>query len=146
MNVFVQGVGDVALNNSNFIFQGGEGSIYAKGDSAYKIYTDLNKMIPTAKIGELQAIDDDKVIRPQHILLDKKASPIGYSMRYLKDTSSLCQLFTKAFRDRNKIGNDTILHLVRGMQDTIDHIHSKQILIVDLNEMNFLVNKGFSEV
>ena len=146
MNVFVQGVGDVALNNSNFIFQGGEGSIYAKGDSAYKIYTDPKKMIPSAKINELQAIDDDKVIRPKHLLLDKKNSPIGYSMRYLKDTSALCQLFTKAFRDRNKIQSDTILQLIQGMRHTVENVHSKKILIVDLNEMNFLVDSHFKEV
>lgn len=145
MNVFVQGVGDVALNNSNFIFQGGEGSIYAKGDSAYKIYTDPGKMIPMAKIGELQAITDDKVIRPKHLLLDKNNKPIGYSMRYLKNTSALCQLFTKAFRDRNQISPDMMLDLVRGMQETVVHIHGKKILIVDLNEMNFLVDSGFKE-
>lgn len=146
MKVFVNGVGEVTLTKNDFVFQGGEGSIYAKGASAYKIYTDPKKMIPTAKIGELAEITESKVIRPQNIILDEKSKAIGYTMRYLKDTVALCQLFTKAFRDRNGLSPDDILKLVRDMQNTVKHIHDKRCLIVDLNEMNFLVDKNYKEV
>jgi len=145
MKVLVKGVGDVNLTKSDFVASGGEGEIYARGGFAYKIYHKPERMIPVAKIGELSVIDDQTVIRPQQIILDKNDDPIGYTMRYVKNTHSLCQLFTKAFRDRNGVTHDIILDLVRGMQKTVEHIHSKRILIVDLNEMNFLVDSSFKE-
>lgn len=146
MIIFEKGGGSVNLTKNDFVASGGEGSIYAKGKTAYKIYADPKKMIPTPKIQELEVITDPKVIRPLHILLDKKNKEIGYSMRYLQDNHPLCQIFTKSFKDRNNISPDTILKLVQDMQKTVKHIHNKGVLIVDLNEMNFLVDKKFKEV
>ena len=147
MNIIEKGKGSVSLTKKDFVASGGEGSVYAKGSTAYKIYADPSKMISVAKIKELSSIKEPKVIRPLNILLDSKNNnTIGYSMRYLKNTYSLCQAFTKSFKDRNNISPDIVLSLVRDMQNTIKHIHEKGILIVDVNEMNFLIDSKFSEV
>lgn len=147
MEVFEQGrTAPISLGTKEYIASGGEGSVYARGSTAYKVYTDPTKMIPVAKIKELSIITSPRVIRPLKVLLDKKDKPVGYTMQYLTNTVSLCQTFTKAYRDRVHITPDMVLNLVRDFQATVNHIHAAGILIVDLNEMNFLVDSKHKEV
>jgi hypothetical protein len=143
---YVRGRGEVRLAKSDFKAQGGEGSIYVKGAHAYKIYTDPGRAIPPAKIQELSALALPNVIRPLELLLDATNRPAGYSMRAVGRSYALCQLFPKAFRQRNNLTPETALRLVRRMQEGVGHVHSKGVLVVDLNEMNFLVAEDFSEV
>lgn len=135
----------VNLGNNEFIAQGGEGSVYAKGNTAYKIYLDSNRMIPLGKMQELSKITSPRVIKPEEVVYCNN-KPVGYTMRFVKNTQALCQLFTRSFKDRNSISFDNIISLIKDMRDTIDHIHDKDVLIVDLNEMNFLVDNNFEEV
>ena len=147
MKVFVQGRGEVSLGQGDYLASGGFGDVYAKGDIAYKIYQDPNNMIPVQKIDELSVLGDPNIIRPLEVLLDpRKHTPIGYTMRYLKDTYSLCQLFPKAFRDRTGLTPEQTLKLVQVLQGQVKHCHSKGVVMVDLNEMNELVSKNFSEL
>ena len=136
----------INLTKSNFVSRGGEGKIFAKNGVAYKIYDDKKKMIPFSKIQELSRISDPNVIKPENILTNKSGEKIGYSMKYVANTYLLCQIFAKSFRNRHNISNKTVLNLIQKMQSTISHIHSKDILIVDLNEMNFLIDKSFKEI
>ena len=146
MKVFIQGVGEQELTQNQFLAKGGEGSIYAKGNVAYKVYDDPKKMMPMAKMKELAVLDHPHIIRPESLLLDKKNTPIGYTMKLVKDTHALCQLFTKAFRQRNNITPEQMIKLVRVFQEMIAFVHSKHILVVDLNEMNFLADNTFKEL
>lgn len=146
MEIFIKKKGRINLSKQNFVAAGGEAEIYAQSGTAYKIYTRAHQMLPLAKIQELSAISDSTVISPIDIAYDKSNNPVGYTMRYVSDTYALCQLFTKAFRDRNHISHEMMFKLIKQMQETINNIHSKNILIVDLNEMNFLIDKKFKEV
>ncbi|MBV9926145.1 MAG: hypothetical protein JOZ96_14090 [Acidobacteria bacterium] len=143
---YIQGGGEVRLDKSDFKAQGGEGSIYVRGAHAYKIYTDPSRAIPPAKIRELSALTLSNIVRPLELLLDSKNRAAGYSMRAVGKSYALCQLFPKAFRQRNNLTPETTLRLVRRMQEGVSHVHSKGLLVVDLNEMNFLVAEDFSEV
>lgn len=138
--------GDVSLGQSNFIASGGQASIHAEGGLAYKIYTDLSGMLPVGKIQELSILTHPNIIRPQDILLDSKNKTVGYTMKYIPDSYALCQLFTKSYRDRNKITPEMMLKLVRDLQGIVTHVHDHKILIVDLNEMNFLASKSYQEL
>lgn len=147
MKVIVQGQGEVTLTQREFVASGGEGSIYSKGVTAYKVYTDPSRMLPVGKIAELAAIHDPDVIKPEKVLLDPKGNrPIGYTMRFVSDAVPLCQTFTRAYRDREGLDHATMFGLVRTLQERVDHIHQAGMLVVDLNEMNFLVDKGHQEV
>lgn len=146
MKFIIKGKGEVSLTNNDFIAQGGEGQIYARGQTAFKVYFDPKKMIPTGKIQELSVLSHKNIIKPDEIMLDNKNMPVGYTMRFVKDTYALCQLFTKAFRTRNNISPDMMLALVRQLQEIVKHIHDKKILIVDLNELNFLSGKDFKDI
>lgn len=135
----------ISLNKNDFLAQGGEGSVYAKGNQAFKIYTDKSKMIPAGKIRELSVLTRPNILKPEEVIFSGK-NAIGYTMKYIPKNISLCQVFTRAFKDRNKITPDMSFSLVQEMQETVKHIHKNGVLVVDLNEMNFLTSKDFKEV
>ena len=141
MNIIVSGK-NIRLGKSCFVAQGGEGSVYAKDGVAYKIYSDPKKMISESKINELSKLTLKNIIKPLDIITSNR-KPVGYTMKFLRNTFPLCQVFTKSFRTRHNIQQDTILNLVYKLRDLVEHVHSKKILIVDLNEMNFLVGNKF---
>jgi serine/threonine protein kinase len=135
----------VTLTKNNFLSSGGEGDIYVIGQTAYKIYQDPGKMIPVGKIQELSNISNQNVIRPQDICFNNK-SPVGYSMRFISGAIPLVQTFTKAFRDRNNLDHTKMQNLVKELHSIVVSVHKADILIVDLNEMNFLVDQSFANV
>lgn len=146
MKFTIRGTGnEISLTNQHFLAKGGEGSIYARPPLVYKV-CEPGKMIPEGKIQELATLDSPRVIRPKDILLDAKKKPVGYTMDFISDTTVLCQLFTKAFRKRNNITHDMIWNLVQDMEKTTKFVHSKGVLIVDYNELNFLVDNAFKSV
>ena len=147
MQIFVKGnKNKINLTKNHFVASGGEGEIYARKGIVYKIYQNPKAMIPHAKIKELSSIKNPNVIKPEKIVLNNRQKPIGYTMKHISNTYALCQIYPKAFRDRTGIDTKNVLELVQKMQKTISEIHKEKILIVDLNEMNFLVNKKFDNI
>lgn len=136
----------VNLSKQNFLASGGEGSVYVLKGVAYKIYNDPNKMIPEDKIKDLSVLSSPYVIKPMEVIRAQNRDPIGYTMKYVKDTYALCQMFTKAFKTRNSISGERVLKLVLKLREGVQHVHNSQITIVDLNEMNFLLDKRFSNI
>jgi hypothetical protein len=49
-------------------------------------------------------------------------------------------VFTKAFRERNGLDVKRILRLVESLREIVQSVHDAGVLLVDLNEMNFLVD------
>lgn len=145
MKVTVNG-SSITLGKNNFLASGGEGEIYTKNRIAYKIYQKPERMIPAGKMQELSAIKNPNVIRPQDPILNTKNKPIGYTMRFVPDTYALCQLFTKAFRNRNNLTHDQMQKLIKKLYGIVSDVHQAGVLIVDLNEMNFLSSKDFEEI
>lgn len=146
MKVTIKGKGEINLGSNDFLASGGEGDVYAKSGMAYKIYKDHKKMIPVAKIKELAVLTHNNIIKPEDILMNDKNQVIGYNMKLVKNTYSLCQLFPKAFRQRENLSHQTMFDLVKKLQELVKHCHDNNILIVDLNEMNFLCDKKFTEI
>lgn len=145
MRVQVKGGAAVTLTKNDFLAQGGEGAVYVKGQTAFKIYLDPKKMIPEGKVTELGGIADPNVIRPQAIVLDSKNRPVGYTMRFAPKTYALCQLFPRTFREREGLEPQQVVELVQNMRDRVAAIHQAGVLVVDLNEMNVLVSRDFSD-
>ncbi len=140
MKYFIRGKGEVNLSQNDFVAKGGEGSIFKKGNISYKIYEDSKKMIPEAKIKELQTIKNQNVIKPKDIILNNKNTIIGFTMKWI-DGIPLCKLFTNDFRKRNGVLEDTIIELVENMKLTINSIHKSKCIIVDGNEFNYLFDQ-----
>jgi len=135
----------LSLKQSDYKASGGEGVVYVKHGEAFKIYHNPSKMIPVGKIQELKELALGNVLGPTDIIYEGNA-PVGFVMKYVSDSEFLCKLFTKGFRDKNQITHDNINGLVLNMQKTLEHIHTKKILVVDYNEMNFLVNNAYDTV
>lgn len=142
MKYFIQGRGEINLTEQDFVAEGGEGKIYTQGSEVFKIYTDVWKMISPAKIQELSALTRDNIIRPQAVLLDKKNTPVGFSMKKVDQAVALPRLFTNDFRNQRHIQAEQIGKLVQQIMDTISFIHHQGFLMVDGNEMNYLVDEN----
>jgi DNA-binding helix-hairpin-helix protein with protein kinase domain len=145
VKVIVKGQGAVDLGQQHFVATGGQASVYIRDGVAYKIYTDPSAAIPADKFHSLAAIQDPCVIKPSQLLLSPKNVAIGYSMDAVAESWSLCQLFTKAFRDREHVTNDHIVDLASKLRGHISNVHAAGVVIVDLNELNLLVSKAFDE-
>jgi len=145
MKVVVKGQGDVTLTQRNYVATGGQASVYVKDGVAYKIYTNPSDVIPDAKFQALATIADSAVIKPEHLLLDEHKRAIGYTMRAISDNLSLCQLFTRAFRERNGVTNDHVIGLAANLREHVGNVHAASILVVDLNELNILVDRKYAD-
>lgn len=145
MKVVVKGQGEVSLTQQHFVATGGQASVYVRNGIAYKVYTDPKNAIPHEKFRALSAIKDACVIKPSQMLLDARSAPIGYTMNAVADNLSLCQLFTKAFRDRERVTNDHIVNIAAKLRTHVTNVHGAGVLIVDLNEFNVLVPKTLDE-
>lgn len=143
MQVYVNGQ-KTTLNQKDYVTKGGEGSIYRKGDVAFKIYEDLSKMIPVAKIGELSQLNNPSIVRPQAVVFNDKKHEVGFTMDWLGgDIVAMCKMFTNTFRKNNNIENDQVIELVENIKKVTQFIHDKRCLIVDNNELNYMVSNDF---
>lgn len=126
---------------------GGEAEVFIDYEWSYKIYHDKNKAISSEKFNDLKILENPSIVSPNSLIFDKKqGSIIGYRMRTIRDSFPLSRLITNEFRNQHNISNNDILKLIQKMKETIEFIHSQNCLIVDGNEMNFLVSKDFSQV
>lgn len=129
------------LTDQDFVAEGGEGKIYVQGQWAYKIYSDLNTMIPLAKMQALAALDHPSIIRPQQLIFNAQQHAVGFSMVRVTHAVGLARLFTNDFCQRHRIGQQQRLTLLSRMMATIQFIHDQQCLMVDGNELNYLVSE-----
>jgi len=146
MKVTIKGQGDVNLTQRDFVASGGQGSVYAVGNTAYKVYHDPSAMMPEGKIRELAPLPVSMFSRPEHLLLDKHGNPVGYTTGFITDAYVLCQLFPRVFREREGLTHAKSFALVEQMRDGIGIAHKASILLIDGNEMNFLVDSKFKRV
>jgi len=142
MKVTIDNLGSFSLGTKEYIGAGGEASIYKKDNLAIKIYHDAQKCIPWKKMEELDVIPCQNVLKPLYIVKDPKGIMIGYAMQYIKDSVPLCKLFTKTFKDDNNLTTSDIVEITKYIQKTIVDIHRSKCLIVDGNEMNYLIDSS----
>jgi len=142
MNYTVSGK-KVVLSDDEFLCKGGEGKIYLKSGIAYKIYHDPALMIPQAKIQELSLLNDPWIVKPLDLIFSGKKI-VGFTMKALQgNVYPLVKLFTNTFRDNNGITDDSTTELVENIKNKIHYVHSNGCLMVDGNELNYMVDKDF---
>jgi serine/threonine protein kinase len=61
-------------------------------------------------------------------------------MDWIKNTIPLVKLFTNSFRQDNNITTEKIVEILQKIQNELKYIHSKNILVVDGNEFNYLID------
>lgn len=127
----------IDLNSSNYITPGGQSDVYGIGNTIYKIYLDPSRMVPEGKIRELSVLDLECFLKPIDIILNNNIS-VGFTMNWIKDTISICKLFSTTFCDKNRILDRDCIDLVEDIKKRTLYVHSKKCLIVDGNELNYL--------
>lgn len=140
-DVILEGRGRVSLNPSDHIATGGEGSIYRKNDTVIKLYTDPHKMVRDGmpeKIKRLAACRHKFIVIPENIVRDSAQRPIGYYMSYV-DGSPLSRVFTNDYRMRTHFDDRDANILVGHMRAVTQHAHKNHAIMVDANELNWLV-------
>lgn len=125
---------------ADFIAEGGQGRLYARGDRVYKIYLDPAQLPPPAKLQALRALDHPAIVRPLDLIEDRAQRPVGFAMRRVQQAVPLARLITTSFRDAHGIEPRRINALVEAMRQTLMYIHRQGCLQVDGNEFNYLVD------
>lgn len=136
------GKNKVSFKDGDYVASGGQGTVWRKGQLGVKIYHDPKHMIPPKKIQELSLATPDNVIAPRDIVTDKKGKAIGFSFKFIDSSHPLCKIFTTKFRTKVGFTEQGAVDLIQMMQETVAQIHKESFLIVDLNEMNFLLDKA----
>lgn len=147
MNILDHNGKNIVLKQNDYLAEGGEGRLYAKGDRVFKIYHEQNHALPLAKIEELQSLQRNNIIRPLGPIFDNDNCAIGFSMiRVLRNSIALPRVFSNTFWQQNGFTIKDALHLIERMRDTIRYIHDRGFLQVDGNEFNYLVSPDFKKV
>jgi serine/threonine protein kinase len=134
----------ISLSQKNFVAKGGEGSIFKRNGTAFKIYEEISKMVPVEKLKELKELDHPNIVRPLDIIMNEKKHAIGFTMAWIGDDNyPLVKLFTNTFREANNVNDAMTLELVENIKKATYYIHEHNCLIVDGNELNYLVAPNF---
>ena len=143
ITVFLAGKGKITLRQTNYVTTGGEASIYRKGDTIIKIFTDPQKMSAdrmAEKVGILSGFKHQFIINPQGIVEDEKHTPIGYFMGFAEG-EPMSRVFTTDFRRRDSFTDQDAIHLVHNMREVPIFAHAHGAILVDANELNWLMRR-----
>lgn len=144
--VILDGRGAITLSPHDHIATGGEGSVYKKAKTIVKLYTDTDRMVRDGivdKIKALAQIDHRYIVAPKDVVLNRHGKPIGFYMPYV-DGEALSRVFTNDFRSRENFGDSDASVLVDRMREAVQFAHNKKAVLVDANELNWLVRTNHS--
>ena len=126
MDAYIVGQGRVSLNQKEFVAQGGEAAVYARGDMAFKVYLDPGRMLPPAKIQELSVLTHPGIIRPQAILLDVKVGN-GAFMETLEEARELANLMV----DIGKLAGREVIALLSDMNQPLGNAVGNSLEVIE---------------
>ncbi len=146
LKVHLDGRGTVTLREADYVTSGGEGSIYKTGTTIVKIYTDPAKMVRDGMPEKIRALGRLKrigIVSPEGMVRDDRSGePIGFHMPFVVG-EPMSRVFVSDFRARTGFADKDAVDLAADMHSIVDYAHSKQTVMVDANELNWLV--GFKK-
>lgn len=129
------------LTENDHLATGGEGAVYLKNDTVFKVYLEPEKAIAAGmerKVQLLSAIRHPGIAAPTGVLRDKAGKLVGLTLPRAKG-EALCKAFTNNWRDTNQFGPLETGKVVEAMRDITQVAHAHHALMVDANEMNWLL-------
>lgn len=142
IKVILEGRGALTLRESDYVATGGEGSIYRSGSTVVKLYSDLAKMrrdgMPD-KIRALSVLKHPGIVGPQGMVMDDQHRPAGFYMPFACG-EPMSRVFVSDFRLRTGFGDTDAVNLAKAMHEIVAHAHAQKALMVDANELNWLVD------
>lgn len=144
VQVRVDGGAPIHLNPSEYVTSGGEGAIYRKGDTIYKVYLDsANRDDMAEKIGLLSVFKKvSGIVAPDGVLTSSSGKVLGYTMPRCEG-ETLVRLFTNDYQQQIGLTTNQITSCVQQMRDIVDQAHAGSAIMVDANEMNYLVSSNY---
>lgn len=139
--VALEGRGNLTLRPDDYMTSGGEGAIYRTGDTIIKLYTDPDKMRRDGMVDKIKALGvlkHDYIIAPQGLVTEQSGEPIGYYMPFANG-EPMSRVFTNDFRAREGFTDELAKVLAARMHDTVKFAHQANAIMVDANELNWLV-------
>src|SRR6202008_1464884 len=92
---------------------------------------------------------DSYIITPDELVYKDIAchTPCGYRMQALPAPNfSVAQYVNKIFKERHGITPEKTTNLIETFKQSIINIHKNSILLVDINEFNFVTNATFDHI
>lgn len=142
IDIILEKRGALTLRPADHVATGGEGSIYRAKNTIIKLYTDPGKMNHDGmveKIKLLSAIKHPFIVSPNGLVTNNAGSPVGYYMPF-SEGEHLPRVFTNDWRKRENFTDTQASILVDAMRQTVEFAHANNALLVDANEMNWLVS------
>lgn len=140
----LEGHGTLTIRPNDHIATGGEGSVYRSGSRVIKLYTDPDKMGREQmgdKIRLLASVKHASIVAPECVVTNDRGQAIGYAMPYV-DGEAFPRIFTNDFRARENFGDDDAAKLVALMRETVMAAHTHKAVMVDANELNWLMKRA----
>lgn len=145
-SVVLEGRGAVVLRDSDYVTSGGEGKIYRIKDTIVKIFSDTNKMKNDRMVDKIHALSvklsHPSIIKPVGIVTANN-DPVGFYMPFVQG-ESLPKFFITDFRKRAGFENKDAISLISQMRDAYLNAHDNGVILIDANELNYLVNNKFT--
>ena len=143
MKINVEGFGEFDVGPNNHLGTGGEASVYGlNSNMAAKILKEPAKALSCgllAKISALQSINHPCIAAPMAKIYGQAGQIIGYAMPLVPGKSTLFNVGNQAWRNANGFTKDDCLIVVEQVQSIIETAHRHKALIVDGNQMNYMV-------
>lgn len=142
VDVVLEGRGIVSISPRDHMATGGEGSVYKKNNTVIKLYLDPHKMRKDGmveKIALLKKCAHPFIITPLGVVTTVSGDAIGYYMNYAQG-EPLSRVFTNDYRARSQFTDEDANKLIDGMRTVVEHAHKNHAIMVDANELNWLVD------
>src|SRR3989344_4396762 len=141
LKVELEGRGEITLRPSDYVAQGGQGIVYRAHKTVVKIYHDVSAMrrdgLPD-KLKLLSGFRHPYVISPEGLVFDQNRRAVGFYMPFT-DGEPMSRVFTTAFLRRVGFGDAEAKQIVQRMREVVQFAHQKGAVLVDANELNWLV-------
>ncbi|MFC1622686.1 hypothetical protein ACFL1Y_01680, partial [Patescibacteria group bacterium] len=141
IDVVLENRGPLILRPNDHVATGGEGAVYKASNTIVKLYTDVNKMQKDDMMDKIKILSTFKhkfIVAPNGLVFSNMNIPLGFYMKFVK-AEPLSRVFTNDFRKRENFTDNNASVLVDGMREVVSFAHNKKAVLVDANEMNWLV-------
>ena len=142
LTVFNEQGEKLMLGPNEHLATGGEGAVYVRGSLVHKVYLDpvkARKARLAEKFELLRKFKHPGVAAPVGMLTDKQGAFVGMSFERVQG-EALCKLYTNSWRDAHQVGADESCEVTLRMRDIMWYAHGEGALLVDANELNWLVD------
>ncbi len=135
-----EGGGTVHLPPSAAVAQGGQGTVYIVGNTAYKVVFDPAQALTAARRDALATLGHPAIVRPGRRLFTPEGTPVGHEMPAVDGLPWLSLVPTPAWHAQG-LDPAGALGLCAALGAAVAAAHAGGAVLGDLNPLNVLVHR-----